>query len=353
MKKAIILLTTLLSLNLYSQSNDSIDFEAKPTSIQEVVKIQNLDTLIFYYNDRYQLVKPICATIFRISKVDTILGTFSGDFTDYYQDSTIAIEGRYVNGEKEGNFNLYFPNGQLHQAGKYVNNYKQGKWEYYYHDGTKHQTLDFKKKETLILEFWDEDGNKLVESGNGEWYGYETPEKFTKIEGSVLNGRKSGKWKRSIPSRKFTMNTEKYEDGNFIKGKESSMVNGTISYKDKMYCVVEQSPTFITAELFQLNRCYKMQNNNWEFAKYPGGMLTFYREIHEKLVLNQPYTTRGIIKIHMTINEKGQMTNFKPISNIGYEYDLIRVLQTMKNWKPTKINGKPTIQPKIISFEIK
>jgi hypothetical protein len=55
----------------------------------------------------------------------------------------------------------------------------------------------------------------------------------------------------------------------------------------------------------------------------------------------------------MTIDKEGKMTNFKPVSNIGYELDLIRVLQTMENWTPSKANGKPTIEPKIISFEIR
>ncbi|HKJ79552.1 MAG TPA: hypothetical protein VKA10_08450, partial [Prolixibacteraceae bacterium] len=318
-----------------------------------VVKVQNLDTLIFYYNDSYQLVKPICATIFRISKIDTILGTFTGDFTDYYQDSTIAVKGSYIDGKKEGNFKLYFPNGQLEQVGKYVNNDKHGKWEYYYNDGTTHQTIDFKDKETLILEFWDENGNKMVESGNGKWFGYETPEKNTKIAGNVKNGKKDGKWKRTIPSKNMTVNIEKYEDGNFIKGKEYSIIYGSVSYKDTMYCLLEQSPAFITAELFEISRCYRMQNDNFEDAEYPGGMSAFHKEIQEKLVLTQPSPTRGKIVIHMTINKKGEMTNFKPISDIGCEYDVIRVFETMKNWIPMKVNGEPTIQPKLISFEIK
>jgi hypothetical protein len=55
----------------------------------------------------------------------------------------------------------------------------------------------------------------------------------------------------------------------------------------------------------------------------------------------------------MTIDAEGKMTNFKPVSDIGYEFDLIRALQTMDKWTPTKVNGKPTIQPKVISFEIR
>jgi hypothetical protein len=135
-------------------------------------------------------------------------------------------------------------------------------------------------------------------------------------------------------------------------GKMISVAAGTESYKDTMYCSIEKTPTFIAAEQFKMNRCFKYQKNNLEFATYPGGMERFYRQIRNKLELNGPILMRGVIKVQMTIDKEGKMTNFKPISNIGYELDLIRVLQTMENWTPSKVNGKPTIEPKIISFEI-
>jgi hypothetical protein len=47
------------------------------------------------------------------------------------------------------------------------------------------------------------------------------------------------------------------------------------------------------------------------------------------------------------------MINFVPVSSLGYEGELIRVLETMDQWTPTKVNGKATTQPKIISFEIR
>ena len=355
MKRILILIFFVLSIgNLFSQTNNSKDFEEGPASIEEVIRQLGSDTVVFYYNDRWQLVKPICATIFRISRVDPVLATFTGKFVDYYSsDSTKAIEGNYSKGKKEGRFNIYFPNGQLAQFGNYANDKKSGIWQYFYEDGTKRQILDFLENEVLIKEFWNEDGKKLVESGNGEWFTYESSEKFIKTSGEILDGRKNGTWKNTIPSRGMTTNIEKYKEGKFISGKMISMIGGTESYKDTLYCSIEKIPSFLTAEQFQMNRCFKNQKNNWEFAKYPGGMDRFYRQIREKIVLNGPILKRGVIRVQTTIDTDGKMTNFKPASDIGYEFDLIRVLQTMDDWIPTKINGKPTIQPKIISFEIR
>jgi hypothetical protein len=353
MKKVFTLLTIILvNFNLYGQIKDSTDFEERPKSINEVIKQLNADSVVFYYNDRYQMVKPICATKFRISRVDSVLVMFTGEFVDHYIDSTIAIEGNYTNGKKEGVFKFYFPNGQLDQVGKYLNDKKIGVWEYYYENGNKLQILDFKKDEILVIEFWDEKGQHLVDSSKGNWFGYETSEKFVKIHGEILNGKKEGTWKKDIPSRNFTMNIEKYKDGKFISGKIISIANGSESYKDKTYCIVEQLPVFLMAEQFQINQCFKTQINNWEFASYPGGIETFYKEIREKLILNGTNNVRGITRILMTIDINGKMTNYKPISNIGYENDLINILETMNNWKPTKVNGKAILQPKIISFEI-
>lgn len=354
MKRLLLLISfVLLFNNLYSQTNDSANFEARPTSIYEVIRQRGSDTLVFYYNDRWQLVKPVCGTIFRISRMDTVLLTFTGKFVDYYaHDSTIAIEGNYTKGNKEGLFNIYFPNGQLEQSGKYVNDKKTGIWEYFYEDGTKRQILDFQDNEILIMEFWNKEGKKLVESGNGEWYSYTPSDEFIKTSGEVRNGRKNGTWKNTLPSRNMTTNIEKYKEGKFISGKMISVASGTESYKDTQYCSIEKTPAFLTAEQFQMSRCYKIQKNNLEYAKYPGGMNRFYEQIRKRIVLTGPILNRGIIRIGIIIDKDGKMTNFRPLSRIGHELDLIEVLQTMENWTPMKVNGKPTIQPQIVSLEI-
>lgn len=350
MKRIIVLsILVLLSDNLYSQTIDSLSFEKEPKSINEVIKILGADTVLFYYNDRWQLVKPVCATIFRISRFDPVLATFTGQFIDYYStDSAKAVEGNYSNGKKEGRYSLYFPSGQLAQTGNYLNDKKNGIWEYYYENGNKKQTLDFRSNEIFITEFWDEKGNKLVESGNGEWFDFWSS-KNIRTYGDVRNGRKNGRWRNVMG--KMTTNIEKYKDGKFLGGKMISVAE-TELYKDTLYCTIERSLPFLNAEQFQINRCYRIPKNDWEPAEYPGGMDAFYSEISEKLELSEPITP-GVILIHTTIDKDGQMTNFIPISRTGHENDLIHVLWRMKNWMPKKINGKPAIDSRTISFEIR
>jgi antitoxin component YwqK of YwqJK toxin-antitoxin module len=340
--------------NLFAQAAESDDFEARPTSINQVIRQLGGDTVVFFYSDRWLMVKPVCAATFRITRLDTVQFTFTGKFADYYtRDSSIAVEGSYANGKKEGTFSLYYPNGQLDQSGQYANDKKTGKWEYFYEDGARRQVLNFVEDEVLIDAFWDEEGKKLVENGNGQWFGYESSERFMKISGEVANGRKNGTWKKNIPSRNMTTNVEKYKDGKLLSGKITSVVNGTQSYKDTTYCSIEQLPLFLMAEQFQVSSCSRLQKNVWAFAEYPGGMERFYRQIREKLVLTGPIMKRGVIKVIMTIAADGKMINFVPVSSLGYEGELIRVLETMDQWTPTKVNGKATTQPKIISFEIR
>jgi hypothetical protein len=307
---------------------------------------------VFYYNNRWQLVKPFCANIFRVSKIDPALAMYTGEFVDYYSDSTKAVEGNYANGKKEGKFSLYFPNGVLEQSGNYANDQKTGRWEYYYENSNKRQILEFKGNEILIREFWDEDGKQLVASGNGEWFGYETLEKYVRTDGEVLNGRKHGTWKKTVPSRGATINIEKYKDGVFTSGKMISDFAGVESYNDTAYCFIEKTPKFLRAEQFQFSECEKNEKLVWEFATYPGGMTKFFDEIRRKIVLTRPLR-KGIIRVQTKIDKSGKMTDFNPVSNIGHEHDLILVLQTMKRWKPTTISGEPTVQARIITFEIR
>jgi hypothetical protein len=354
----LIQILVIISMNVIAQNDSISDYSERPNSIFEVCEDLDGDSVLFYYNSRYQLVKPICVEIYRKAKIDTSINFFEGKFVDFKPDSTVILTGFYKNRMKNGDFSFYFQNGQLQSKGKYLNDQKVGIWEYWYDNGLNHQILEFLNGDTLIKEFWDEENIHLVNNGNGTWYTYETSEKFTKIEGDVLNGRKEGKWKRSIADNHFTLNVEKYSAGEFINGNFYSVNNVSEKYKQKIYCVIEPPLPFIKAETFHVNRCYPKTDNNWDYAEYPGGMYFFYEEIKEKFEMPDlavQYNIKGTIEIQMTINEKGEMTNFKKVSNLGFglEDELIKVLITMKNWKPTKINGKPTIQTKIIRLTIR
>ncbi len=356
MKKGILLfLIICISTDMYSQliKADMKDYEERPKSINEVIKQLGADSIIFYYNDRYQMVKPKCSSLFRLTRIDSVLSFFAGDFIDYYPDSIIALTGNYTDGMKQGLFQFYYPNGQLEKIGNYSKGNKTGVWKYYYEDGNRHQILEFIEKEINVIEFWNEKGKHLVDSSNGDWFGFETQEQFTRISGKILNGKKAGVWKKDIPSRNFVMNVENFSNGKFIKGNSTSMMNGTEPYNDTSYCAIEPPETFLTAEIFEINQCYPKMDNRWVFAKYPNGSDNFKKEIEEKLILTNSLNINGTLRIQTTIDTEGKMTNFKPISNLGLENDLIKVLETMKNWKPTKVNGKPVSQIKFIDLDIR
>lgn len=331
-----------------AQNIDSLDYRQPPTSFEEVLRDGKNDTIIFFYNHHWGLAKPTCATIFRKSLIDEELMTYKGGFTDYYMlDSTIALEGNYSGGKKEGRFNWYYPNGQLRATGDYKNNMKSGIWKYYYENGLQQQVLEFSGHEIIIKEFWDETGKKMVDNGNGDWHKY-SEQHFTKIAGPVLNGRKNGTWRRTIPSENIILNVERYKEGKMISGRLTPLRGGSENYKDTSYCLIEETPDYLIAEEFKLSICYSQ--NNFSYATYPGGMLRFYQQIRNKIQLTAPFLQNTKVEIQITIDDSGNMKNFNPITNTGHEMALIAVLQTMDKWYPAKRNGVEISQNKIISI---
>ncbi len=208
----IICITTTVNSQLV---NGGINDFKRSGSLNKIIKQLGADSLCFYYNNRYQRVLPECASIVRITIFDIAAYIFRGEFVDYYPDANQALVGNYINGMKEGIFQFYYPNGQLEKTEKYLNDKKTGLWEYYYENGSKHQVLEFKEREINILEYWNEKGKHLVDSGNGEWSGYETTDKSRRVSGKVANGKRVGLWKRDIPYMDFTMNLENFVNGKF------------------------------------------------------------------------------------------------------------------------------------------
>lgn len=345
----IIVSTTFLN----AQEIDSFISEEVPTSIYEVVEFKAGDTIVLYYNDRYQLVKPACASIYRKVKFDPNTASFRGEFTDFYMDSAKAVTGAYENSVKNGLFTIYYSNGQIESSGHYKNDMKEGRWDYYYPDGKMHQIIEFHKNRPNIIDFWDEDGKHLVTQGEGEWFGYESPERFVKIYGPVSGGKQHGKWRRALSKDKTVVNIEKYSYGELIRGRSRSVLGYDDTYADTSFCPIEFTPEFTNADNFQLNRCYPSVNNNWRYAEYPGGENWFYNELIEKIDLNYiGFLNNGTVHIQMKINKEGEMTDFKAISNLGIENEVIDALKSMKKWSPTMLNGEPRTQVKQVIFDI-
>ncbi|HWA34172.1 MAG TPA: hypothetical protein VG737_08590 [Cyclobacteriaceae bacterium] len=362
------LLIALLGL-AYAASGQN-EFERQPKSIQEVTKILNADTVLFFYNRNWRLVFQACAEIVRVSRVNNATGYFDGSFTDYYKNSKIAATGSYNNSLKEGLFQVFYESGQLSQVGNYLKDKKNGIWEYYYENGNKQMTLAFRDGDLSMLELWDANQNKLVDGGNGHWVSREDPANSIELAGNVVNGKPDGTWTRTDGS--FKLNSEEYEGGKLIGGKFYSRVGGAEKYTSmKSLINVDKKAKYEMAEKFEVTFCYRVtpptdklvnpddakdsikvvekarpSNTGVVNASYPGGQTRFYRELQEGLRLNQASLSYGIIRIGFTITTSGKMADFRKLSSTGYEDQVITVLMTMREWKPRKVNGvvKPEYQ---------
>lgn len=323
-----------------------------PEAISEVIRYLGGDTVIFFYNARWQMVKPKCASIFRISRFDADLANFTGEFTDFYgYDSTIAVKGNYVNGKKEGPFKIYHPGGHLAQEGSFTNDERFGIWKYFYEDGSPKQVFEFLNGEVLIREFWDEKGEKQVDAGQGKWFGYDL-DNFYKTSGKVSNGKKQGMWTNLVNTANLIAHKEKFNKGRMISGEAAlSRLQGN-SYRDKSLTTIHADHWFENAEKFNIGGCKSVRGSKWEYSIYPGGTERFYQQVYARLRVEKPLVPTHV-QIQTTIDINGKMTAFKPITNTGYENALMDVLETLGNWTPTTADGKSQIFPKIIGIYLK
>jgi len=355
-----------LMLSLQVKAQDSLrmaDFSA-PKSIYDVCKQLQGDTVQFYYNEGYLLVRPACAKIIRKSDISLKTGFFEGRFADRYLNGKTAATGNYHIGKKEGLFSFYYPNGNLEEQGKYSNNKKIGFWKYWYKSGKPHQTLLFTDSDTLIMQFWNEHNKKLVKNGNGYWYRYTLPSNILKIEGYVKNGKKEGRWKRVNIMENSTLEIEDYKQGKLIEGKELTIRRkGDNTYKDNTYMIILNKMDFLTAEKFILASwpCQPKVKKDTTAkektipASYSGGQEWFVRDIRRNFVYPtavKQQKMKGTIQIGFDINKNGEMVHFIKMSSFGFgmEDELIQVLRSLRKWKPTTVNGKPVITHTSIKF---
>ncbi len=344
MRKLFLLLLIMIGSNaIRAQAIDTAELDSPPKSLDEIIKQMNGDTLMIYYSTNRTMVRPICASIIRITRIDTALPGFIGHFVDYYRDSTRAVEGNYMKGKKEGVFTLFYSNGQIEETGSYQNNEKTGVWNYFYEDGKRKQVFEFHGAGSCVP-------GLLRKKCQSDFFERELgielprPDHYIMISGPVMNGRKNGIWTSQIPSRGVTTNTENYR---MLSGKSNAPGGGLGQYKGVGICIVETKPDFENAELFRAGGCQLAANRltreraseKWEYASYPGGTEELQLAIRNKI--NDPDHTRGTVIIKIRLNEFGAMTNFIPMTSIGIEDEVIRVLKTLKRWNPTRVNGVP------------
>lgn len=76
--------------------------------------------------------------------------------------------GYYKNGLRDSLWTNYWEFGDSSSVGKYQAGKKIGKWKYWHESGNIQSIVNHKDSNEFLLEFWDEEGKKLVKSGNGK-----------------------------------------------------------------------------------------------------------------------------------------------------------------------------------------
>ncbi|MEO6357582.1 MAG: hypothetical protein ABIU77_17875 [Ferruginibacter sp.] len=172
------------------------------TALPVAIFAQKITDTIFY-NNSWQICEKSIATNYRIGTlaVDSFW-FFTGTVKDYSMADTLLMEGQYTPyGYKTGLFKFYFPDGKLKLTGRYENDTMRGPWQWYYDNGNIRAiiNLDGDSPDFKFNQFTTREGKNTLQNGTGdfEWY---TSSKVVsragfKVNGSFLNGKRSGTWK--------------------------------------------------------------------------------------------------------------------------------------------------------------
>mgnify|MGYP001344887571 CR=1 FL=1 len=334
----------LLYQNLFAQLPNKKDSYDPPKNLLETVSFLNKDSLVFYYNYRYEIVKAECAEIFRFTKLDSTTAKFTGKFIDFYYDSTIIAEGNYINGVKDGLFKIFYLNGKTKESGFYKNGIRTGIWEYWYENESIKQKINFSDETPKVIDFWDEKGKKRV--NNGEGYYSQPISGSSTLEGKIVKGNQDGKWKLFVSESASYI--EVYKDGKFVEGKHMFLL-GTEDYTDKTHCDFLDKEFIDNSEKFIVGKC--LFHNNYGLSKiippeFEGGEVGFRSYVARKLQYPEEAARLGVqgrVYLKFIIEPDGKVTNIIVLKSDSplLNNEAIRVIKSSPKWKPGTQNGKP------------
>jgi len=210
MKKCILGLFLLFITN-YSFSQKSVFFEQKG------------DTITFYLNCNGNLTLKDKATYKRTCLIEKERLAFYGNVVDYYYPKeTIALKANYQNGMYNGFMKNYYKTGTVKETGIYKNNNRDGIWLFYYKNQGIEKKIEYRNAQQKLVEHYNKNGKPVFLDGNGIYKGYSNENYVSSeqhpIKGEVRDGVMVGRWTIDLG---YSVSTEVFENGKFIKGHET------------------------------------------------------------------------------------------------------------------------------------
>ncbi|RZA04161.1 MAG: hypothetical protein EOP47_00360 [Sphingobacteriaceae bacterium] len=317
------------------------------------------DSINLALNHQFYLIEDSCSLVTRYGHVNMMNRKFFGKIKDVSKVNTqiILTEGNYTaDGLKDGYFITHYLNGTLEAKGNFKNNQYDGNWEIYYADGKPMMTFTANGNDVKIIDVWDAEGKKTVNSGNGN---YRVDLEGLYWRGKLVNGKPDGTWKAANPedATNITLVSESYKDGQFKKGKNAL---GDYTDAPRLALVPPNKLPFTNAEKFMiaLVGCdgVSLAGKRIVNAQYSAGMSNFTDNIvrlvgpYLQTVDLKPYENTLII--NGEVSETGRVTNLRADNAFNSEISrgIIRELYSLPFLQPATIDGKPTTQKFNITF---
>ena len=287
------------------------------------------------------------------------------------------MEGNYLNDKRNGNFIFYYDNGKIKNEGNYENNRRIGKWKYYYSSGQLKQTVIFRNINNIndisVVEFYDTEGNQLIENGNGKWVndsiqaGMFDTESLKTLTGQFKDSLKHGDWKLIRISDNKLMHSERFKKGKLVS---ASVYNAQFNYYGTMSGEIvtkipDENLTKLTrTENFELDTTvypetllysdvetiiktvtgkeYKIQNRTAGYIYGDYSLLEFLAKNtrYPQSAIDKKIT--GKVYVGVVIDSLGYTKNVTLVKGVEKDLDkeAQRVVKLVSKWLPAIHNGQ-------------
>jgi TonB family protein len=331
------------------------------------LKGQIVDTL--YYNTNWQLVALGSGDFYRVAKIDTSRMVFVGEVKDYLHSGELVLEGFYdKNGLKEGEFKRYYNNEKIYSVGEYRQGRLGGVWSYFDEDGSLYEKVVFNDTDFYIEDYFDKNGNHLVENGTGKWEKvFRDRLGYLILTAFFENGERVNIWTVKDETGEIVVK-EIYKEGRMKKGIATG--NPSKRYNESKFRHNLFYPgSFENVEGFKVGACTKVDypyiaglpGKPYEAifqiveknATYPGGVPAFYNTLQKTMtypVQAQRMGLEGKVFVEFVIDEEGNITDVQVLRGIGggCDEEAVRVIKNSGKWIPGEQRGQKVRQRMVL-----
>lgn len=338
--------------------------KAQELKLADCVKLLRSDSVHMFFDARYALVPPACATIRRESRMDAATGSFQGEVRDYLvADNSLLTKVHYANGVRDGDYEQHYANHRLAATGRFAQGQPTGTWKYWYASGQPWQTLELSVTGPMrIVTYWDSTGRQRVTEGAGAWEENTSGIVPTRVSGRVVAGLMDGTWERRSRSDKLVLTAEDYRAGRLLEGRQYiATVGKPRKYQDRSLLGPQAVDASAIIEPFHLGKSCEEQaalaaseaasrklaaSTTIINPRPPRDPSNYQQQLLQRLHsfnnLTQwmPQTDGQSTLITADIDAKGQISHV--VSESGtLASAFTTILSDLGSWHPATVNGRP------------